>query len=233
MSNLEKGAGYYLLRSAALIDLLGVGIAAVLMSVVMQTGVIRARGEDYMILMLYATLLGVTFVPSGSMIAVLLVKDRLSRRMEFFAASGNSAKDIVLKYSVQIFRLSGVIPFLVFLSCYCLHDWTTGFYKIVGVYVSVLVLSFCEILALNLIVLAMKRVKLFKNMLFFGNFAMIYFIAMSAQDIIELLRRRQIAVEFLIIAFNIALSIGLSVFCFLKLRGISTEKVIGRDAQWV
>lgn len=233
MNNMQKGAGYYLLRSIVLIDMGIVAILAILMSASLQMDAVWAKGEDYMILMLYVTLLGTALVPASSMITALLAKDKLSRRIEFFVASGSSVKEILLKYSIQIFRLSGTIPFLLFLGCYCFHDWTVGFHKIVSVYLSVLLLSFCEILALNLIVLDVKRMKLFKNMLFFGNFAVIYFIAMSAEDITKLLRLHKIAVELLLIAFNLALSIGLSAFCFLKIRKISNENVIGRDGQWI
>ena len=42
---------------------------------------------------------------------------------------------------------------------YYFTDWTMSFGRIVCVYLSILVLSFCEIVALNIIVLDVKRVK--------------------------------------------------------------------------
>ena len=83
----------------------------------------------------------------GSMIVDLTAKDKLSKRIELFAASGMPVKEIIQKYSIQIFRLSSIIPFLVFMSCYYFNDWTMGFERIVGVYISILAVSFFEILA--------------------------------------------------------------------------------------
>ena len=182
MSNMGKGAGYYLTRSKSLlIDTAIVAILAIFMSFAMQMDTLQSKGEDYLVLMLYAVIFGLTSLQSGAMIVDLTAKDKLSRRIEFFAASGIAVKEIIKQYSIQIFRFSGIIPFFVFMSCYYFTDWTMSFGRIVCVYLSILVLSFCEIVALNIIVLDVKRVKLFKNVLFFGNFALVYLIAMSAE----------------------------------------------------
>lgn len=186
MSNMGKGAGYYLTRSKSLlIDTAIVAILAIFMSFAMQMDALQSKGEDYLVLMLYAVIFGLTSLQSGAMIVDLTAKDKLSRRVEFFAASGIAVKEIIKQYSIQIFRFSGIIPFFVFMSCYYFTDWTMSFGRIVCVYLSILVLSFCEIVALNIIVLDVKRVKLFKNVLFFGNFALVYLIAMSAERITE------------------------------------------------
>lgn len=234
MSNLEKGASYYLLRSySVLVDVGVVAILAVLMSLAMQMEALTSKGEDYLVLVLYVVLLGLTFIQSGSMIVDLTAKDKLSKRIELFAAAGTPVKEIIQKYSVQIFRLSSVIPFLVFMSCYYFNDWTMGFERIVGVYISILAVSFFEILALNIAVLDVKRIKLFKNVLFFGNFALIYFISMSAERITELLRGKNLAIEMVIIAFNVFLCVVFAAFDMLKLHRISNESVIRREGQWV
>ena len=186
MSNMGKGAGYYLTRSKSLlIDTAIVAILAIFMSFAMQMDALQSKGEDYLVLMLYAVIFGLTSLQSGAMIVDLTAKDKLSRRIEFFAASGIAVKEIIKQYSIQIFRFSGIIPFFVFMSCYYFTDWTMSFGRIVCVYLSILVLSFCEIVALNIIVLDVKRVKLFKNVLFFGNFALVYLIAMSTERITE------------------------------------------------
>ena len=176
MSNMGKGAGYYLTRSKSLlIDTAIVAILAIFMSFAMQMDTLQSKGDDYLVLMLYAVIFGLTSLQSGAMIVDLTAKDKLSRRIEFFAASGIAVKEIIKQYSIQIFRFSGIIPFFVFMSCYYFTDWTMSFGRIVCVYLSILVLSFCEIVALNIIVLDVKRVKLFKNVLFFGNFALVLF----------------------------------------------------------
>ena len=172
-------------------------------------------------------------VQSGAMIVDLTAKDKLSRRIEFFAASGIAVKEIIKQYSIQIFRFSGIIPFFVFMSCYYFTDWTMSFGRIVCVYLSILVLSFCEIVALNIIVLDVKRVKLFKNVLFFGNFALVYLIAMSAERITEFVNQHHIGIDYLIIVVDVALCMMFALLSFFKARHMSNEAVIRRDGEWV
>ena len=139
MSNMGKGAGYYLTRSKSLlIDTAIVAILAIFMSFAMQMDALQSKGEDYLVLMLYAVIFGLTSLQSGAMIVDLTAKDKLSRRVEFFAASGIAVKEIIKQYSIQIFRFSGIIPFFVFMSCYYFTDWTMSFGRIVCVYLSIL-----------------------------------------------------------------------------------------------
>ena len=234
MSNMGKGAGYYLTRSKSLlIDTAIVAILAIFMSFAMQMDTLQSKGEDYLVLMLYAVIFGLTSLQSGAMIVDLTAKDKLSRRIEFFAASGIAVKEIIKQYSIQIFRFSGIIPFFVFMSCYYFTDWTMSFGRIVCVYLSILVLSFCEIVALNIIVLDVKRVKLFKNVLFFGNFALVYLIAMSAERITELVNQHHIGIDYLIIVVDVALCVMFALLSFFKTRHMSNETVIRRDGEWV
>ena len=234
MSNMGKGAGYYLTRSKSLlIDTAIVAILAIFMSFAMQMDALQSKGEDYLVLMLYAVIFGLTSLQSGAMIVDLTAKDKLSRRVEFFAASGIAVKEIIKQYSIQIFRFSGIIPFFVFMSCYYFTDWTMSFGRIVCVYLSILVLSFCEIVALNIIVLDVKRVKLFKNVLFFGNFALVYLIAMSAERITEFVNQHHIGIDYLIIVVDVALCMMFALLSFFKARHMSNETVIRRDGEWV
>ena len=234
MSNMGKGAGYYLTRSKSLlIDTAIVAILAIFMSFAMQMDALQSKGEDYLVLMLYAVIFGLTSLQSGAMIVDMTAKDKVSRRIEFFAASGIAVKEIIKQYSIQIFRFSGIIPFFVFMSCYYFTDWTMSFGRIVCVYLSILVLSFCEIVALNIIVLDVKRVKLFKNVLFFGNFALVYLIAMSAERITEFVNQHHIGIDYLIIVVDVALCMMFALLSFFKARHMSNEAVIRRDGEWV
>lgn len=138
MSNMGKGAGYYLTRSKSLlIDTAIVAILAIFMSFAMQMDALQSKGEDYLVLMLYAVIFGLTSLQSGAMIVDLTAKDKVSRRIEFFAASGIAVKEIIKQYSIQIFRFSGIIPFFVFMSCYYFTDWTMSFGRIVCVYLMI------------------------------------------------------------------------------------------------
>ena len=215
MSNMGKGAGYYLTRSKSLlIDTAIVAILAIFMSFAMQMDALQSKGEDYLVLMLYAVIFGLTSLQSGAMIVDLTAKDKLSRRVEFFAASGIAVKEIIKQYSIQIFRFSGIIPFFVFMSCYYFTDWTMSFGRIVCVYLSILVLSFCEIVALNIIVL-------------------VYLIAMSAEQITEFVNQHHIGIDYLIIVVDVALCMMFVLLSFFKARHMSNETVIRRDGEWV
>ena len=110
MSNMGKGAGYYLTRSKSLlIDTAIVAILAIFMSFAMQMDTLQSKGEDYLVLMLYAVIFGLTSLQSGAMIVDLTAKDKLSRRIEFFAASGIAVKEIIKQYSIIYFK-SKVFP---------------------------------------------------------------------------------------------------------------------------
>ena len=63
MSNMGKGAVYYLTRSKSLlIDTAIVAILATFMSFAMQMDALQSKGEDYLVLMLYAVILGLRTV---------------------------------------------------------------------------------------------------------------------------------------------------------------------------
>ena len=79
----------------------------------------------------------------------------------------------------------------------------------------------------------MKRVKLFKNVLFFGNFALVYLIAMSAERITELVNQHHIGIDYLIIVVDVALCMMFALLSFFKARHMSNEAVIRRDGEWV
>ncbi|MFR1634217.1 MAG: hypothetical protein ACLSUF_04510 [Oscillospiraceae bacterium] len=93
MSNMGKGAGYYLTRSKSLlIDTAIVAILAIFMSFAMQMDTLQSKGDDYLVLMLYAVIFGLTSLQSGAMIVDLTAKDKLSRRIEFFCSFWNCSK---------------------------------------------------------------------------------------------------------------------------------------------
>ena len=64
MSNMGKGAVYYLTRSKSLlIDTAIVAILATFMSFAMQMDALQSKGEDYLVLMLYAVIFG-SYLPA-------------------------------------------------------------------------------------------------------------------------------------------------------------------------
>ena len=62
------------------------------MSFAMQMDALQSKGEDYLVLMLYAVIFGLTSLQSGAMIVDLTAKDKLSRRIEVFCSFWNCSK---------------------------------------------------------------------------------------------------------------------------------------------
>lgn len=234
MSNIRKGSSYYITRSKSIfIDNIIICVLAIFMTLAMQMDSLQSRGDNYLLLMLYAIIFGLASLQASSMVVDLTAKDKLSRRIEFFIGSGIDIKEIIKNYSIQIFRFSGLIPFFIFMSCYYFINWKIDFGTIVFVYLSTIILSFCEILTLNIIVLDVKRVKLFKNILFFGNFALVYLISMLSEKIILFVNHYHIVVEYFIIAINFILCIIFIIISYLKLHNINNETIIRSDSEWI
>lgn len=119
MSNIRKGSIYYITRSKSIfIDNIIICVLAIFMTLAMQMDSLQSRGDNYLLLMLYAIIFGLTSLQASSMVVDLTAKDKLSRRIEFFIGSGIDIKEIIKNYSIQIFRFSGLIPFFIFMSCY-------------------------------------------------------------------------------------------------------------------
>lgn len=99
MSNMGKGAGYYLTRSKSLqMDTVIVAILAIFMSFAMRMDALQSKGEDYLVLMLYAIIFGLTSLQSGAMIVDLTakVKDIEKSFPHFFADRSFSSSRIIL-----------------------------------------------------------------------------------------------------------------------------------------
>lgn len=62
----------------------------------------------------------------------LTVKDKMSKRMEFFLASGIDLKFIIKAYTIQILKASIIIPFIIFVLGYYLIDFKISFFGIIA-----------------------------------------------------------------------------------------------------
>lgn len=65
----------------------------------MQMDALQSKGEDYLVLMLYAVIFGLTSLQSGAMIVDLTAKDKLSRKDGILTATavlGRKNEDITI-----------------------------------------------------------------------------------------------------------------------------------------
>lgn len=171
MNNIKKAVFYIIFKSKSTIfNMLGVGVLGTLMLVVFQQDQFYSKGTDYLILVFFVVLLGCTLLQANSIIIDLTVKDKMSKRMEFFLASGIDLKFIIKAYTIQILKASIIIPFIIFVLGYYLIDFKISFFGIIAFFISTVIMSYTEVLFFNTITFSVEKYKLFKNMVFFGNF---------------------------------------------------------------
>ena len=87
-------------------------------------------------------------------------------------------------------------------------------------------MSYTEVLFFNTITFSVEKYKLFKNMVFFGNFFLIYISAMCANEIVEF-------VSVFIIILNIIGATILAVISFRKISKLDNESVVRSVGQWI
>lgn len=76
----------------------------------------RARGEDFIILMTYALILGFGIIGSNTILVNLSLRDKLSGRLEFLLGTGLDVREIIKAYSIENWRLSSLASFIIFLE---------------------------------------------------------------------------------------------------------------------
>ena len=142
--------------------------------------------------------------------------------MEFFLASGIDLKFIIKAYTIQILKASIIIPFIIFVLGYYLIDFKISFFGIIAFFISTVIMSYTEVLFFNTITFSVEKYKLFKNMVFFGNFFLIYISAMCANEIVEFVSGLNISMYIFIIMSLVAIIFGI-----LTLFSKGQEKIIG------
>lgn len=150
MNNIKKAVFYIIFKSKSTIfNMLGVGVLGTLMLVVFQQDQFYSKGTDYLILVFFVVLLGCTLLQANSIIIDLTVKDKMSKRMEFFLASGIDLKFIIKAYTIQILKASIIIPFIIFVLGYYLIDFKISFFGIIAFFISTVIMSYTEVLFFN------------------------------------------------------------------------------------
>ena len=231
--NINRACRYYLSKDKDFIlNLLLFTLISLVFIFLLYKGMFDSRGNDYIVLMLYVLMLGISLIMSNSMVVNLTVKDKLNKRIEFILASGINIKDVIKAYGVEMWRLSSIVPFLLFFLTYVLVDFKIEFKWIVGIFVTMIGMTYFEILFFNLISLSQKNFKFFKNIVFFGTTILIYMIGTFSAKILSLIERYNLNLIYIILGINIGLGLIFAIFSMKDLSKMNNESVINKEGSW-
>ena len=209
--NINRACRYYLSKDKDFIlNLLLFTLISLGFIFLLYKGTFDSRGNDYIVLMLYVLMLGISLIMSNSMVVNLTVKDKVNKRIEFILGSGINIKDVIKAYGLEMWRLSSIVPFLLFFLTYVLVDFKIEFKWIVGIFVTMIGMTYFEILFFNLISLSQKNFKFFKNIVFFGTSILIYMIGTFSEKILSLIEKYNLNLIYIILGINIGLGLILS-----------------------
>ena len=231
--NINRACRYYLSKDKDFIlNLLLFTLISLGFIFLLYKGMFDSRGNDYIVLMLYVLMLGISLIMSNSMVVNLTVKDKLNKRIEFILASGINIKDVIKAYAIEMWRLSSIVPFLLFFLTYVLVDFKIEFKWIVGIFVIMIGMTYFEILFFNLISLSQKNFKFFKNIVFFGTTILIYMIGTFSEKILSLIERYNLNLIYIILGINIGLGLIFAIFSMKDLSKMNNESVINKEGSW-
>ena len=231
--NINRACRYYLSKDKDFIlNLLLFTLISLGFIFLLYKGVFDSRGNDYIVLMLYVLMLGISLIMSNSMVVNLTVKDKLNKRIEFILASGINIKDVFKAYAIEMWRLSSIVPFLLFFLTYVLVDFKIEFKWIVGIFVTMIGMTYFEILFFNLISLSQRNFKFFKNIVFFGTTILIYMIGTFSEKILSLIERYNLNLIYIILGINIGLGLIFAMFSMKDLSKMNNESVINKEGSW-
>ncbi|OLR64355.1 beta-carotene 15,15'-monooxygenase [Peptoniphilus porci] len=231
--NINRACRYYLSKDKDFIlNLLLFTLISLGFIFLLYKGIFDSRGNDYIILMLYVLMLGISLIMSNSMVVNLTVKDKLNKRIEFILASGVNIKDVIKAYGIEMWRLSSIVPFMLFFLTYVLVDFQIEFKWIVGIFVTMIGMTYFEILFFNLISLSQKNFKFFKNIVFFGTTILIYMIGTFSEKILSLIERYNLNLIYIILGINLGLGLIFAISSMKDLSKINNESVINKEGSW-
>lgn len=190
---------------------------------------LRARGEDFIILMTYALILGFGIIGSNTILVNLSLKDKLSGRLEFLLGTGLDVREVIKAYSIENWRLSSLPSFVIFFGIYLICDLGKSF---VALYLSCIILHYFLILTLNVIAMYRKNFKFFKNLIYFSTSLLIYLFGLFSKKIIFILERQNLDVNIFILGINIFATIVLAVYSFYQLKKMDNESVMEVKSVW-
>lgn len=187
------------------------------------------KGEDFVVLMTYALILGFGIIGSNTILVNLSLKDKLSGRLEFLLGTGLDVREIIKAYSIENWRISSLPSFIIFFGTYLICDLGKSF---IALYLSCIALHYFLILTLNIMAMYRKNFKFFKNILFFSTSLGIYLLGNFSGRILGLLGSMNLDLSIFLILVNIILGIGLGLYSLYQIKMMDNEKVMEVSSVW-
>ena len=233
MMNINRACRYYLSKDKDFIlNLLIFTLLSFGFVFLLYRGIFASRGDNYIILMLYVLMFGISLIMSNSMVVNLTVKDKVNKRIEFILGSGIDIKDLIKAYGLEMWRLSSIVPFILFFLSYVLVDLQIEFKSIVGIFVTMIGMTYFEILFFNIVSLSQKNFKFFKNIVFFATTILIYMTGTFSEKILSLIESYNLNLVYIILGINIGLGLIFAMFSIKSLRKMNKETVINKEGSW-
>ena len=189
----------------------------------------RVRGEDFIILMTFALILGFGIIGSNTILVNLSLRDKLSGRLEFLLGTGLDVKEIIKAYSIENWRISSLPSFIIFFGTYVICNLGKSF---IAIYLTCLILHYFLILTLNIRAMYRKNFKFFKNIVFFTTSLMIYLLGNFSGKILNFLEKINLDVSISIIIINILATIFLALYSLYELKRMDNESVMEVKSEW-
>lgn len=189
----------------------------------------RARGEDFIILMTYAIILGFGIIGSNTILVNLSLRDKLSGRLEFLLGTGLDVREIIKAYSIENWRLSSLPSFITFFGTYVICDLDKSF---IALYLTCIILHYFLILTLNIRAMYRKNFKFFKNIVFFSTSLMIYLLGNFSGRILKFLGLINLDLSLFLRLANVIIGLGLGLYSFYQVRKLENENVMEVKAEW-
>lgn len=233
MKKINKAATNYILKSKdTQVNILGMAFLAAIVSFMILKGLLSEKSESELILIMYMLILGMTIITANAMIIDLTVKDKMSNRLEFFLGSGIKLNDLIKTYSLQMFRIASVVPFILFLIFFNLINFEYNFGLMIFFYVSTVFLCYSEILFLNIYSLYATKNKLFKNIVFFGGFILIYLVGVFSENIVSFIETQGLDIMYIILIINLAIGLILTFISRNKLKELKNKEFTIEKGEW-
>lgn len=231
--NYNKASRMYLLKNkSTIINFLVLFVLSIPLTILIQSEMMASVGEEMQLFVMYILILGLGWLQVNSMVVDLMMKDCLTRRIEFFLASNGDVIELIKAYTFEIFRFAAIIPFFVFIICFYRIDWTFSFTSMCVLYISTVMISYFEGLLLNTLALTVRKMKLFKNILFFSSFILFYVGVNLANVFMGISSNLSISLDILVIAFNVVVCFIFAGITLYRMKGLKNETVIRREALW-
>ena len=187
------------------------------------------KGEDFIILMTYALILGFGIIGSNTILVNLSLKDKLSGRLEFLLGTGLDVREIIKTYSIENWRISSLPSFIIFFGTYLICDLGKSF---IVLYLTCIALHYFLILNLNIMAMYRKNFKFFKNILFFSTSLGIYLLGNFSGRILNFLGSINLDLSIFLFLVNVILGLGLGAYSLCQYMKMDNEKVMEVSSVW-